>query len=416
MTNGTLARGWLVWGLAALFYCYGFFQRVAPSVMVADLMADLSVNAAALGQLSAYYFYAYASLQIPVGLLLDRWGVRWVLTAAAALAALGSLLFGVAEGLAAASLGRFLVGTGAAFTWVGALTVATTWLPPQRFALVSGLTLMLGMAGAVGGQAPLAALVGAVGWRETMTGAAAVGLGLAVLLGLILRDRPRAPAAPEAAGGFWRNLGAALVRRQTLLAALYGAGMTGPMLAFGALWAVPYLMRAHGLDRPDAAFSASLMLIGWAIGAPGGGWLSDRLGRRRPVMLVASTGVLVTLGAAIYAPGLPVAAVQGLLLLNGVFGGGMVICFAAARDSAPAHQGAATMGVVNTAVMATGAAFQPLIGWLLDRNWTGAMADGARVYDRAAYETAFLTLVGCGIAALVAALLLKETGRAATGR
>lgn len=136
---------WLFWGLAALFYCYGFFQRVAPSVMVGDLMRDFSVSAAVLGNLSAFYFYAYASVQLPVGVLVDRFGARRVLALAALACGAGSALFGMAANIEIAYLGRLLVGLGAAFTWVGALKLVSVWFPANRFAMVSGMTLMLGM-------------------------------------------------------------------------------------------------------------------------------------------------------------------------------------------------------------------------------------------------------------------------------
>ncbi|MCW9045636.1 MAG: MFS transporter, partial [Alphaproteobacteria bacterium] len=141
------ALPWLFWVLAASFYCYGFFHRVAPSVMVKELMADFAVSAAILGNLSAFYFYAYAGLQLPVGMLTDKFGARRVLAIAAVLCGVGSYLFATAETLPVAYLGRLLIGAGAGFSWVGALKVIAEWFPPHRFAMVSGMTLMLGMVG-----------------------------------------------------------------------------------------------------------------------------------------------------------------------------------------------------------------------------------------------------------------------------
>lgn len=405
---------WLVWGLAACFYCYGFFQRVAPSVMVGELMTDFGVSAAILGNLSAFYFYAYASLQLPIGVLVDRWGAKVMLIGAALLCGAGSLLFAQADSLTMAYAGRLMIGAGAGFTWVGALKLATQWLPPKRFALVSGLTLMLGMVGAVAGQAPLAAAVSAFGWRGTMIAAAIVAVGIALLIVLIVRDKqettPRlSPDSGSQTANLLRGLKLSLKNPQSWFAAVYGGTMTATMLAFAGLWGVPYLMEAYGLERPAAAASTSLMLIGWGIGAPLTGWVSDHIGSRRIPMLTSALAATVLISIILYVPDLSLSVVRVLLFLMGLLNGGMVICFAMGREHNKPETAGATLGFVNTMVMASGAFFQPLIGWLLDLNWDGTIVDGNRIYSVQAYENAFLSLIACGIVAIVMALLLRET-------
>ena len=157
--------GWLV---GALFFFYAWILRVSPSVMVEELMRDFAVGGAIVGNLSALYFYGYAGMQIPVGLLLDRFGPRRLMTAAAGLVAVACLLFASSHGLASASLTRFLIGAGCAFSLVGAMAVAGQWFPRERFALLGGLAMMFGMAGGVFGQAPLRMAVDATDWRTTM--------------------------------------------------------------------------------------------------------------------------------------------------------------------------------------------------------------------------------------------------------
>jgi len=403
---------WLVWGLAASFYCYGFFQRVAPSVMVGDLMAEFSVSAAALGNLSAFYFYAYASLQLPIGIMIDRWGARRMLVAAAVLCGAGSLLFAKADSLTMAYVGRLLIGAGAGFTWVGTLKLTSQWLPPKRFAMVSGMTLMLGMVGAVAGQAPLAAAVSAFGWRETLSVAALAAFVLALLIWSIVRDRGDDHSNVDIQSeslGMLHGLKAVLRNRQSWYAAVYGGTMTASVLAFAGLWGVPYLMQAYGLERTEAAASTSLMLIGWGAGAPLAGWVSDHIELRRLPMLVSSVIVLMLFSILIYTPDLPLGVARTLLFLHGFFNGGMVLCFAISREHNKPEQGGVTLGFVNMMVMASGAFFQPFIGWLLDVNWGGSMAGGARVYSVQTYETGFLSLIACGFVAIVMALLIGET-------
>jgi predicted MFS family arabinose efflux permease len=407
---------WMVWGLAACFYCYGFFQRVTPSVMVDELMTDFAVSAAVLGNLSAFYFYAYASLQLPIGVVVDRWGARRMLIGAALLCGVGSLLFARADNLTMAYLGRLLIGAGAGFTWVGTLKLATQWLPPRRFALVSGMTLMLGMIGAVAGQAPLAAAVSHFGWRGTMNVAAIVAVALAVLIWMIVRDGADSASISSSmddtgkqTAGLLHGLKLTLKNPQSWFAAIYGGAMTAPMLAFAGLWGVPYMMQVYSLERPAAAASTSLMLIGWGIGAPLTGWISDHMGSRRWPMLISSIIVLVIFAIIIYVPDLSLATTRTLLFVHGLCNGGMVIAFATGREHNRPESAGATLGFVNTVVMASGAFFQPLIGWILDVNWDGVINAGNRVYSEETYQTAFISLMVSGVVAIMAALLLRET-------
>jgi MFS family permease len=402
---------WLFWALAASFYCYGFFQRVAPSVMVDRLMADFAVSAAVLGNLSAFYFYSYAGLQLPVGILTDRFGARRVLAVAAVLCGVGSYLFATAETLTMAYLGRLLIGAGAGFSWVGTLKVIAEWFPPQRFAMITGMTLMLGMGGAVGGQAPLAKLVEAFGWRETLSAAAVFGIALALAIWLIIRDKPITPPATTATKqkSLMSGLVSAVKRPQTWIIGSFGFFMTAPMLSFAGLWGVPYMSKAYDLSRAESGLAVSTLLIGWAFGAPSAGWVSDHLKRRKLPMLVGGVITLSTICGLIYLPNLPLNAAYGLLFLNGLSSGTMVICFALAREHNELSASGSVLGMINMMVMVSGALFQPLIGWLLDLNWDGITANGSPVYSLEAYRTAFMVLAFCGVGSICAALLVRET-------
>ena len=402
------SRAWLVWSLGALSFSYAFFQRVAPSVMLVDLMRDFAVGATVLGNLSAIYLYAYAGLQMPIGLALDRWGARRMLTGAALVAAIGSAAFAAAQGVALAYLGRLLVGVGCAVGFVGALKLATHWIPANRFAFVSGMTMMVAMLGAVAGQAPLAAVVGAVGWRAAMLDAAGFAALLAAASWAIIRDRPPGDdlVRQSAPISLRRSLARVMAGRQNWILALYGGAMTAPFLAYAGLWGVMHQMRLYDLDRIAAAGSNSLMLVGWAVGAPAGGWLSDKLGRRRMPMTAAAILSLAGWLVLLYTPALPLMADRILLFLIGASSGAMVICIAAARERSSAAVSGAVTGFINTAMVGSGALMQPVIGLLLDANWNGAMRDGARFYSTAAFDAALVTLPGCAAVAIAASLLV----------
>lgn len=412
-TLSTAPRGILLgagWFLCAFFFLYAFVQRVAPSVMVDDLMRDFAVGGAVLGNLSAYYYYAYASSQIPVGVLMDRLGPRRLLAAAAALTGLGSLAFMAADGLWMASLGRLMIGFGCAFSFLGALNYAGLWFPSNRFATLGGWAQMMGVAGGILGQAPLGRLVEAIGWRPAVGGLAVLGLALAVAVALVLRDRPRpAVAVGRSNQTLLAGLRLAATTGQVWLAAGFGMAMTGAMLAFGGLWGVPYVEAAYGLPKPEAAAIVSVLFIGWGIGAPLWGFLSDRWSRRRPLMAIG--GVLATAGiaAAVYLPGLTPALLAAVLFVQGFGASSMVLGFAVARENTPAWSGGATLGIVNTLVVGSGAVLQPVLGWLLDLAWDGTMLNGARVYGLPAYHSAFLVLPAVCVTGVLITLFLRET-------
>lgn len=403
---------WTVWGLGAAFYAFGFFLRVSPSVMVDELMMDFAVTAGAVGGLSASYFYAYAGLQLPIGVMLDRWGSRRSFILAAVLGAGGGVLFASAHTVFAAHVGRLLLGAGSGVAWVGCLKLASLWFPLRRFPLLSGLGLTLGMAGAMLGQAPLAVLVTSVGWRGAMWGAALVAALFAMALARMPADEDaphfNAPAGPDlVTTSVMAGIRQVMSSRQTWFAALYGSLMTVPMLGFATLWGVPYLVARFGISRPAAGAAASLVLVGWALGAPAYGWWSARSGQRRSLMILGAAVNLATITSAVYLPGLGFVEVAILLFLNGLGSGSMPLCFTVARSHQPAHLAASTFGFANMLVIGLAAVVQPLIGTIMDATWTGGMEGGSRVYELGSHHAGLAVLPAAVSLALVLSVRLR---------
>ena len=412
---------WFIWSLAAMSFGYAFFHRVTPSVMVSDLMTEFAIGGAMLGTLSALYFYPYVLLQVPLGAMLETFGTRLLLSVALFLAAAGSFLFGTAESLEAAYIGRILIGIGSSVGFLGSLALASTWFPAHRFAFLAGLSMFTAMASGMAAQAPLAYFIEAHGWRSSLMVLGAMGMVLAVLVCVFVRNRPSHAADDDVTaqdvqtgdGHEWTRLGAALrmslASRDVWKMAIVAATMAGPMLVLGGLWGTPYLMAAYGLSRPEAAFFMSLLLLGWAFGAPFAGWLSDRIGRRKPILIAGCLLVSIMLTIVFIAPGLPFWLVLMCLVLTGVSGGAMTACFGLVRDVMPPGIAGASTGIVNSATVASGAILQPLVGLALDLQWDGTVSDGARQYAAADYRFAFLLILATALAGLVTAFRLRET-------
>ncbi|MDW3206873.1 MAG: MFS transporter [Alphaproteobacteria bacterium] len=401
-------RAWAAFLLGCACFGYAFLQRVAPSVMTDDLMRAFQVQAGALGAMSAFYFYAYAGMQMPIGVLMDRFGPRRLLSGAMALCLVGSLVFALAESITPAAVGRTMIGAAVAFGYVGTMSIAATWFPPQRFSLLIGILQSVGMSGAIAGQAPLSLVVEATGWRETVIGIGIVGAVLAVLIFLVVEEIPseRKAAANGASKGAFRDV---LARRDSWCCAIIGFTLTAPMLAFAGLWAVPWLIQVHGFSPADAAGSASLIFVGWAVVGPMIGLATEKIGRRKPLIYGGFALSGTAMAAMIFTPDLSPWAIRTLFVLNGIGGCTMILTFTCVRETNRPSRAGAGLGFVNMFVVGSGALFQPLLGVILDQNWDGTMVNGAPVYDAAGYQAAFSALLVAYGIGLLATIILRET-------
>ena len=242
---------WWTWGLAVLFLFYEFFVRVYPSIMVKELMGSFKATAAQLGTLSAFFFYAYAPMQIPVGLLMDRYGARKLLTFAALFCGVGSFFFGMAESLAPAEFGRFLMGIGSSFAFVGMIYVCSHWFPPQKLALLVGIGNSIGMLGAVGAEGPLSFAVEAFGWRSSVNAFGFIGIALAVILYLFLRNQPKQKKSKAKVdfSGLLRNLKVVASNPKTWINAVIALLFYMTTAAFASLWGIPFLVESYHISK-----------------------------------------------------------------------------------------------------------------------------------------------------------------------
>ena len=274
------ALAWVVWGVAAIFVLYQFVLQTSPGIFVRQLEHQFDVGAGTVGALSASFFYTYLIMQIPGGILVDRLGPRKVLGVAVPLAAVASFLFSHADSLFEAELARLLMGIAAGPAVAAALVLGATWFPPARFALIAGMTEMLGMVGGGVNDVFLARWVANTGWRDTMFGLAFFGIALTLLTWIFIRNRPSwAPPASSrpAEIGTLRGLADVFKSRQVWLASVFGGLTFAVISVFASLWCIPYIRQVCPVDGPEAAVAASTLFWGAAIGAPALGWISDRM-------------------------------------------------------------------------------------------------------------------------------------------
>ncbi|MCE2970430.1 MAG: MFS transporter [Burkholderiales bacterium] len=414
----------LVWGLAAVFYMFGFFQRVTPAALGGDLMRDFGLTAAALGNLSAFYYYAYAAMQIPTGILVDRLGPSRLFFAGAILSGIGALLFALAESVVVAGLGRALIGASHGLAWVSMLTLAAHWFPPTRFGTMSGLSLAVGTLGAVLAGPPLRWLADDYGWRTVIAVSGGFALLLAVAIRIWMRDdpldrrylsyappsaHPRVRHAQGAQPPLLHLLAQALRYRNPLLIFWVNSGICGAFLAFTGLWGVPFFVQQHGLTVKQASLITAAMLVVFAVSGPVWGALSDRWRlRKRPFVLGAT---LTAAGFALLAlfPAAPLALLIALMLAAAFGAGAMVLSFGYAKESVPAPVQGAVTGLVNAGVMFGTLVQMPVIGLILDRFWQGVVVNGVRQYGLEAFQAGLLFLAGWIVVSYLLLLATRET-------
>lgn len=409
----TKRKAYFIFFLAASFYLYEFVLQVAPSVMAAPMMKTFKVTAEGFGIISAFYFYAYAPMQMPAGVLFDRYGPRKLMTAALILCSLGSFFFASTESVITASLGRMLIGIGSAFSFIGVLVLLSRWFPPQHFAILAGIAQAMSSAGAMFGEMPLAALVQMTGWREASFILAAIGLLLALLLWVFIRDFPHQSTQSKPTQRFrdeWQRLVEVCKYSYTWLTGAYACAIWTPIAVFAVLWGVPYLQEKYQISVITASGMCSMIWIGIGIGSPLLGWVSDRFCSRRLALGLSSLCGLVATIILLYVPSVSIVEMYFVLGLLGFGAGGQTVSFAVVKDNNPSHLVGTASGFNNLSVLIGGAVFQPLVGVMLQRMGDMSQVNGVWTYPISSYQTALFVMPACYLISLFVILfMLKES-------
>lgn len=406
----TTARSYLVFTLVSLFLFYEMGVQVSPSVMTTQLMHSLAINAVGLGFMSSFYFYTYTAMQVPAGMLLDRFGVRHIVVVALIVCAFGAVTFGLSYSIMSGSFARLLMGFGSAFAFVSVLAVASRWFAAKHFAMLAGLAQLFAALGAISGEIPMVFVVENYGWRETMYGLAAVSVVLSILVALFVREkRVKEEEIHHCDAGVLQGLKTILTNRQTAWVALYALFNWAPMATFASLWGVPFLESAYGLSSGQAASLVSLVWIGIGLSSPVIGYWSDRIGlRNRPLRVVTFIGLLSAM-AVVYSTQLPIWLLAILLFLMGAACSGQVLSFAVVKDNAPKQARATAIALNNMAVVISGAIFQPLVGILLQHH-NGTQIASAIHYSYLDYRYALVVLpLMFLVSFLLSVFFIKET-------
>jgi len=397
----------IAYALGTAAFLLAFFHRLAPGAIAADLRATFHASSTVLGFIAALYFYPYALMQLPSGVLADSIGPRRLFTAGCVGAGIGSLVFAVAPNVGWLLVGRALVGFGVAVAFVSVLKLIASWYNEREFATWVGVLMLIGNVGGVLATVPLAWLTQYVSWRQVFVVAGVVSLVLAICIWLWVRDDPHdaglaeQASVPQAHGGWWDGVVRVATNRDTWPGFFMHLGMIGSYLTFAGLWAVPYLTDGLGLARPIATLHVTMMILGLAFGSFAVGTISDRVRRRLPLVRALALLYLASWLPWMLGWQLPLPLSLAASALMGIGISGASLAWALAKEvNAPALAGTAT-SVVNTAGFLGTALFQPMVGWVLDQTGTGS------TFDR--YRMAAALLAAIALTGVIAAFRLRET-------
>lgn len=401
----------IAWLITAVYYFYQYALRSAPSVMLPQLSDAFGLSAMGVAAMAGLFYYGYSPFSLVAGVALDRFGPRKVVPIGAAAVGIGALLFATGQhGLA--SFGRVLQGAGGVFALVGAVYLVSTNFPASRAATLVGATQMFGMAGGSAGQFMVApAIAQGMAWDVFWKAMGIVGLIIGVALFLLLPGRGRRGASSISHNDDWlKASGRALLtvfrNPQSILCGMIAGLLFIPTTIFDMIWGVRYLQEAHEFEYADAVLRSALVPFGWIVGCPLLGAISDRLGRRKPVIIGGAVVLLACLAWILYG-GRGVLPPYVLALVMGIASGAAMLPYTVIKEANPPQYGGTATGVINFLNFTFSALLGPVFGWLLV-----VASGGASQFDLDHYRAAFEPLLYGVALAIVFAALLKETGPA----
>jgi MFS family permease len=400
----------IAWLITAVYYFYQYALRSAPAVMMPELSDAFGISATAVASMVGLFYYGYSPFSLVAGVTMDRLGPRKVVPLGAAAVGIGALLFASGNGTLA-SVGRLLQGAGGVFALVGAAYIATTNFPASRAATLIGATQMFGMAGGSAGQFVVGPLIASgLSWSSFWIGMGVLGLLISAVL-LVLLPASACPAR----GGDWlktavTGMGVVFRNPQSILCGVIAGLLFIPTTIFDMIWGVRYLQEAHGFEYGSAVMRSAAVPMGWIIGCPLLGMLSDWLGRRKPVIEGSAFVLLMALAWILYGPA-DVLPPFALAIVMGVASGAAMLPYTIIKEVNPPELSGTSTGVVNFLNFTFSALLAPVFGWIL-----AAIKGGVAATPHAHYQTTFEPLLyGVGLV-VVLIPFLKETGTAARVR
>ncbi len=417
--KNTWLLAWVVFSTGILYYCYAYLLRVYPSVIEPELMSRFQISADGLGLLTSFYYFAYAPMQLPVGLAVDKIGVRKSLIFAVIVATIGAYIFATVNHFSFALGGRFLVGLGAAFAYVTALKIASLWLPRRYFATATGAVTGAGMIAACVTDISLTSVSEHYSSTMALFIPVIIGIILFAMILFFVRDKQADSNASqeEASALDFKQLGRYLLtimkNPQMWLIGFLGAMLYLPATVFLDVWGIPYLKTVYHLNPSAASGGISVMLAGWIISSFTTGALSDVMQNRKTFLLVGCIAAAVISSVLLFGEVSGVS-LYFLLFALGVACGPHPLCFTLGKENYAPHIAGTAVSFANFVIMLGGFVFQPLVGKFLEWQWDGQIVNGLHQYSPHMFNIA-LSIIPIGlILGSITTFFIRDTANGET--
>jgi len=404
-------RAWFMVTCAGVFYCYQFVIRVFPNVLNNEIMTALGIDAAAFGLMVGFYYWTYSGMQIPLGITMDKFGPRRLLSLAGFICGIACFIFSMTTNFYVAGFARFMMGMGAASGLLGTIKLGTMWFPPQKIGNVIALAMVLGTSGAALGGPPLRYLIDTVGWQGALQVLGVVGLAIGTIIFIFVRNTPSGdmPVRTGPKEHMFGGLKRVLKSPQAWFISGFSTLMYAPMIIMGDAWSVPFIESIYGIGKTEAALINTSLFLGAALGSPVYTTLSDRLRSRRIPMYIGGLTSLSVYMIVVFVHGIPLSVMYALFFIAGFSYTAKCLCFASMTEIMPPSSSGVSVGFSNMLVMACGAFYHPLVGKMLDLSWNGLMVDGHPVYNEVDYRYALAVIPICLSLSLFMLGFIKET-------
>lgn len=397
----------IMWLVMVVFYFYQFIARSSfPTVLTDEYMRHFLLDAAGVGTLASCYYFVYTFMQIPAGIIIDKYSTRMIGSVATGICALGVLVFIATTNCYVAGFGQMLVGFGSAFAFLLSLKTITNWFPANKITIMSSYTMSVGCLGPVVGGPLVSHLVKTNDWTNVMKVFGIAGLLFVIGVWMIIVDKKQKTEEQEHIS-LWDSMKIIFSSKQAWILALYAMMMYAPLSALGDLWGIAFIKNAYGVDSTVAAFANNMIYVGMVIGSPLFAYLAILMDSYKKPMLIGAVLATIALGIVIMCSGVPIEAVFVLFFVTG-FACGSMLGYPLAMTIFPKSIGATVSGFINMMSMVSGVILMPLIGFIINICWDGTIQNGIKVYHVSDYRLGLTSVVVFLALGIILAAIMED--------
>lgn len=374
---------------ASLFFAYELMQLHMLNAITPMLMTDLHFGATDLGILGSTYILADVLFLLPAGMILDRFSVRKIVLVALALCIMGTVGFAYSHTLIEACICHFFSGIGNAFCFLSCMMLCAKWFPAKWRGLVMGLMLTMGLLGGVIAQTPFSLLAQAYTWREALLIDAGIGVFVFALIYLFVVDTRSKGEAINQSIPLIQGIKRSIMSTQNIACGVYTGMMNLPIMLLGAMWGSLFLTQVHGMSLIEASFVTSMVCMGTIVGSPIVGYISDKIAKRKPVMVAGALSSLALFAVIGLTKESDPILFAFLFFCLGLTTSSQVLGYPLISENNPPELTGTSMGIAGMIIMGSALILQPISGMLIDFGWDGQIINGTNFYSSSDFMRSF---------------------------